>query len=147
VEFNINSPKQLGDVLFNKLALPMPAKHGKGKKISTAVDVLKDWRPSTKSHAWCSNTATDETQIDLRRRAARAHSQPERACTQRLARRHRHWETLVGESKSAEYPIRTELGREIRAAFIAEPDTYCWRRIIRRSSYACLRITRKTNCW
>jgi DNA polymerase-1 len=41
VEFNINSPKQLGDVLFNKLALPMPSKFGKGKKISTAVDVLE----------------------------------------------------------------------------------------------------------
>src|SRR5208337_1891527 len=41
MEFNINSPKQLGDVLFNKLALPMPVKYGKGKKISTAVDVLE----------------------------------------------------------------------------------------------------------
>src|ERR1017187_7432700 len=41
LEFNINSPKQLGDVLFNKLALPMPSKYGKGKKISTAVDVLE----------------------------------------------------------------------------------------------------------
>ena len=40
-EFNINSPKQLGDVLFNKLALPMPVKYGRGKKISTAVDVLE----------------------------------------------------------------------------------------------------------
>ncbi len=39
-EFNINSPKQLGDVLFNKLNLPKPVKYGKGKTISTAVDVL-----------------------------------------------------------------------------------------------------------
>ncbi len=40
-EFNINSPKQLGDVLFNKLNLPKPLKYGKGKTISTAVDVLE----------------------------------------------------------------------------------------------------------
>ena len=40
-EFNINSPKQLGDVLFNKLNLPKPMKYGKGKTISTAVDVLE----------------------------------------------------------------------------------------------------------
>src|SRR5208282_3137571 len=40
-EFNISSPKQLGDVLFNRLALPIPVKYGKGKKISTAVDVLE----------------------------------------------------------------------------------------------------------
>ena len=40
-EFNISSPKQLGDVLFNQLNLPTPVKYGKGKKISTAVDVLE----------------------------------------------------------------------------------------------------------
>ncbi len=40
-EFNINSPKQLGDVLFNQLNLPKPMKYGKGKTISTAVDVLE----------------------------------------------------------------------------------------------------------
>ena len=39
-EFNINSPKQLGDVLFNQLNLPKPVKYGKGRTISTAVDVL-----------------------------------------------------------------------------------------------------------
>ena len=40
--FNINSPKQLGDVLFNKMDLPKPMKYGKGKVISTAQDVLED---------------------------------------------------------------------------------------------------------
>src|SRR5947209_14961868 len=42
VTFNINSPKQLGDVLFNQLNLPKPIKYGKGKMISTAVDVLEE---------------------------------------------------------------------------------------------------------
>src|SRR5581483_4562898 len=41
-EFNIGSPKQLGDVLFNKLNLPKPVKYGKGKTISTAADVLEE---------------------------------------------------------------------------------------------------------
>src|SRR5262249_2353976 len=41
-EFNVNSPRQLGDVLFNKLNLPKPVKYGKGKTISTAVDVLEE---------------------------------------------------------------------------------------------------------
>ena len=41
VEFNVNSPKQLGDVLFNRLGLPKPFKYGKGKTISTAQDVLE----------------------------------------------------------------------------------------------------------
>ena len=39
--FNINSPKQLGDVLFNQMNLPKPVKYGKGKTVSTAVDVLE----------------------------------------------------------------------------------------------------------
>ena len=40
--FNINSPKQLGDVLFKKMHLPKPLKYGKGKVVSTAVDVLEE---------------------------------------------------------------------------------------------------------
>ncbi len=40
--FNINSPKQLGDVLFNKMALPKPIKYGRGKVVSTAQDVLEE---------------------------------------------------------------------------------------------------------
>ena len=40
--FNINSPQQLGKVLFEDLKLPAPVKYGKGKTISTAADVLED---------------------------------------------------------------------------------------------------------
>ncbi|HZZ17052.1 MAG TPA: DNA polymerase, partial [Candidatus Sulfotelmatobacter sp.] len=40
-EFNVGSPRQLGDILFNKLNLPKPVKYGKGRTISTAVDVLE----------------------------------------------------------------------------------------------------------
>ena len=40
--FNINSPQQLGKVLFEDLNLPAPVKYGKGKAISTAADVLED---------------------------------------------------------------------------------------------------------
>ncbi len=40
--FNLNSPKQLGDVLFNKMKLPKPLKYGKGKVVSTAQDVLEE---------------------------------------------------------------------------------------------------------
>ena len=35
-------PKQLGDVLFNKMDLPKPMKYGKGKVVSTAQDVLEE---------------------------------------------------------------------------------------------------------
>ena len=39
--FNINSPKQLGEVLFTHSGLPAPASRGKGKAVSTAQDVLE----------------------------------------------------------------------------------------------------------
>jgi DNA polymerase I len=58
-EFNISSPKQLGDVLFNKLNLPKPVKYGKGRTISTAVDVLEGIGRGTPHRlAWCSTTAS-----------------------------------------------------------------------------------------
>ena len=39
--FNVNSPKQLGEVLFTHMGLPAPASRGKGKAVSTAQDVLE----------------------------------------------------------------------------------------------------------
>src|SRR5262249_27101718 len=40
--FNINSPQQLGKVLFEDMKLPPPVKYGRGKTISTAADVLEE---------------------------------------------------------------------------------------------------------
>ena len=123
VEFNINSPKQLGDVLFNKLALPMPSKYGKGKKISTAVDVLEglatdhevprlvlDYRQLTK----LKSTYVDALPMLIRGQSGRVHTTfgQTGTATGRLSSTNPNLQNI---------PIRTELGREIRAAFIAEP--------------------------
>jgi DNA polymerase-1 len=122
-EFNINSPKQLGDVLFNKLALPMPVKYGKGKKISTAVDVLEglaeehevprlvlDYRQLTK----LKSTYVDALPALIRPNTGRVHTTfvQTGTATGRLSSANPNLQNI---------PIRTELGREIRAAFIAEP--------------------------
>ena len=121
--FNINSPKQLGDVLFNKLNLPKPVKYGKGKTISTAVDVLEelsvehevprlvlDYRQLSK----LKSTYVDALPLLLNR------------CTNRLHTTFNQAGTATGRLSSTNpnlqnIPIRTELGREIRADFIAEP--------------------------
>ncbi|MFZ0477745.1 MAG: DNA polymerase I [Terriglobales bacterium] len=123
MEFNINSPKQLGDVLFNKLALPMPVKYGKGKKISTAVDVLEglaeehevprlvlDYRQLTKLRS----TYVDTLPALIRSGSGRVHTTfgQTGTATGRLSSANPNLQNI---------PIRTELGREIRAAFIAEP--------------------------
>jgi DNA polymerase-1 len=123
LEFNINSPKQLGDVLFNKLALPMPSKYGKGKKISTAVDVLEglaadhevprlvlEYRQLTK----LKSTYVDALPALIRSQSGRVHTTfgQTGTATGRLSSANPNLQNI---------PIRTELGREIRAAFIAEP--------------------------
>src|SRR4029077_11191982 len=122
-EFNISSPKQLGDVLFNQLNLPTPVKYGKGKKISTAVDVLEglaehhpiarmvlDYRQLTK----LKSTYVDALPSLLDPASGRLHTTfgQTGTATGRLSSANPNLQNI---------PIRTELGREIRAAFIAEP--------------------------
>jgi DNA polymerase I len=123
VEFNINSPKQLGDVLFNKLNLPKPVKYGKGKTISTAVEVLEElssehevprlvleYRQLSK----LKSTYVDALPALLNHGTQRLHTTFNQAgtATGRLSSTNPNLQNI---------PIRTELGREIRAAFIAEP--------------------------
>ncbi len=122
-EFNINSPKQLGDVLFNKMGLPKPIKYGKGKTISTAVDVLEDlaaehgiarlvldYRQLSK----LKSTYVDALPVLVDPRTGRLHTTFNQAgtATGRLSSTNPNLQNI---------PTRTELGREIRAAFIAEP--------------------------
>src|SRR5207237_2591951 len=123
LEFNISSPKQLGDVLFNKLGLPKPVKYGKGKMISTAVDVLEnlaeahevprlvlEYRQLTK----LKSTYVDALPALLNFTTGRLHTTFAQTgtATGRLASFNPNLQNI---------PIRTELGREIRAAFIADP--------------------------
>jgi DNA polymerase-1 len=122
-EFNIGSPKQLGDVLFNRLNLPKPMKYGKGRTISTAVDVLEtlaeehpiarkvlDYRQLTK----LKSTYVDTLPALINPRTGRLHTTFYQAgtATGRLSSANPNLQNI---------PIRTELGRGIRAAFIAEP--------------------------
>ncbi|HKW15954.1 MAG TPA: DNA polymerase I [Terriglobales bacterium] len=122
-EFNINSPKQLGDVLFNKLNLPKPVKYGKGKTISTAVDVLEELAASHKAPklvleyrqlAKLKSTYVDALPALLNAETGRLHTTFDQTgtATGRLSSANPNLQNI---------PIRTELGREIRAAFTAAP--------------------------
>ncbi len=122
-EFNINSPKQLGDVLFNKLNLPKPVKYGRGKTISTAVDVLEELSETHEVPRLVLDYRQffklKSTYVD----ALPALLDPN---TKRLHTTFNQTGTATGRLSSVtpnlqNIPIRTELGREIRAAFIAEP--------------------------
>jgi len=122
-EFNINSPKQLGDVLFNKLNLPKPVKYGKGKTISTAVDVLEELAESHQAPklvleyrqlSKLKSTYVDALPALLNSGTGRLHTTFDQTgtATGRLSSSNPNLQNI---------PIRTELGREIRAAFTAAP--------------------------
>ncbi len=122
-EFNINSPKQLGDVLFNRLALPKPVKYGKGRTISTAVDVLESLALAHEAP----RLVLEYRQLSkLKSTYVDALPSLVKPSTGRLHTTFGQTGTATGRLSSTNpnlqnIPIRTELGREIRAAFIAEP--------------------------
>ncbi len=121
--FNVNSPKQLGDVLFTKLQLPALKRTGKARTASTAQDVLEElalthdlprevieWRALQK----LKGTYIDALPQLVHPETGRLHTSFSQAtaATGRLSSRDPNLQNV---------PIRTELGREIRRAFIAEP--------------------------
>ncbi|MES2393417.1 MAG: DNA polymerase, partial [Acidobacteriota bacterium] len=118
--FNINSPKQLGDVLFNKMLLPQPIKYGKGKTISTAVDILEDLAQHHEVPAlvleYRQLQKLKGTYLDALPQLADANG--------RIHTTFNQVGTATGRLSSTNpnlqnIPIRTALGREIRAGFIA----------------------------
>jgi DNA polymerase I len=122
--FNINSPKQLGEVLFTHMGLPAPVVRGKGKAISTAQDVLEQLAEKHdvprlvleyRHLAKLKSTYVDALPLQADAES-RVHTtfQAAATATGRLSSINPNLQNI---------PIRTELGREIRAAFVASPGT------------------------
>jgi DNA polymerase-1 len=122
--FNINSPKQLGEVLFTHLGLPAPASRGKGKAVSTAQDVLEFLAEKHEvprlvlefRHLSKLKSNYIDALLLLADSDSRVHTtfQAAATATGRLSSVNPNLQNI---------PIRTELGREIRAAFTAAPGT------------------------
>ena len=120
--FNIASPKQLSDVLFNRLNLTTTKRAGKSGTVSTAVDVLEElalthelpglilkWRGLMK----LKGTYIDALPLLVNPATGRLHTTFNQAvaATGRLS---------SSDPNLQNIPIRTAAGREIRGAFIAE---------------------------
>jgi DNA polymerase-1 len=120
--FNLNSPKQLGEVLFNKMKLPKPIKYGKGKVVSTAQDVLEELA----IHHPIAAQVLQHRQL-AKLKSNYVDSLPLLADGEgRVHTTFNQVGTATGRLSSTNpnlqnIPIRTEKGREIRAAFIAAP--------------------------
>ncbi len=120
--FNVGSPKQLGEILFDKMELP-GGKKGKTGAYSTGADILEDlatehdlpgrvldWRQLSK----LKSTYTDALQEHIHPDTGRVHTSYSiaGANTGRLASTDPNLQNI---------PVRSEEGRRIREAFIAEP--------------------------
>jgi DNA polymerase-1 len=123
-EFNINSPKQLADILFTKLNLQSSKRTGKTRVVSTAQDVLEELGQEHELPRlvlkWRSIQKLKGTYIDalpglVNARTGRVHTTFNQAvaATGRLS---------SSDPNLQNIPIRTAQGREIRAAFTAEPN-------------------------
>jgi DNA polymerase-1 len=137
--FNINSPQQLGKVLFEDLRLPAPVRYGKGKTISTAAEVLEELAPDHPIVArvleYRQITKLKGTYVDalpalIRRSTGRLHTSFNQAgaATGRLSSSNPNLQNI---------PIRTELGREIRAAFVPRDG---WKLVVADYSQIELRL-------
>ena len=118
-EFNLNSPKQLGEVLYSEMGLPCPKKTKSGystdaetleslRSVSPIIDDILEYRQVTKLRGTYTTALTDAA--DER---GRIHTDFKQA------------QTATGRLSSAEpnlqnIPIRTKMGREMRRYFIAE---------------------------
>lgn len=125
-EFNISSPKQLGEILFDKLKITDKPKLTRTKQYSTGEDILVklvnkhpivshilDYRSLTK----LKSTYVDTLPLMVNSRTGRIHTSYNQAVasTGRLSSNNPNLQNI---------PIRTEKGREIRKAFVPRNENY-----------------------
>ena len=123
-EFNINSPKQLSVILFEKLGLPAVKKTKSGYSTDVSVleqlaaehelpDLILVYRQLGK----LKSTYVDALQEDIFSKTGRVHTSFNQtvAATGRLSSSNPNLQNI---------PIRTEMGREIRKAFVAEGNNH-----------------------
>jgi len=119
-EFNIASPQQLAKVLFEELGVPAPVRYGKGKVPSTAADVLETLAPH---HAIVRQVLEYRQLTKLKGTYADALPMLIDPITGRIHTSFSQTGAATGRLSSSNpnlqnIPIRTELGRQIRAAFV-----------------------------
>jgi DNA polymerase-1 len=126
VRFNIGSPKQLGEILFEKLNLDPKAKKTKTGQYATGEDVLSklakehaiaDHILAYREYTKLKSTYVDALPLLINKKSGRVHTTFAQAIavTGRLSSNNPNLQNI---------PIRTERGREIRKAFIPRDENH-----------------------
>jgi DNA polymerase I len=123
--FNLNSPQQLSDALFNQLKLTPPGRTQRTSTgfYSTSAEVLESLRGSHPAVDWIleyreisklKSTYVDALPMQINPRTGRVHTSYNQtgSVTGRIASSNPNLQNI---------PIRTELGRQVRKAFVAQP--------------------------
>ena len=123
--FNLNSPVQLGELLFEKMGIQGGKKSSKSKNWSTDSDVLEELADNGveiaakileyRQYTKLKSTYTDALVKLINNRTGRVHTtfSQTMTATGRLSSNNPNLQNI---------PIRSEMGREIRAAFVASPN-------------------------
>lgn len=122
-QFNINSPKQLGSVLFEELHLPAQKKKGSWSTDASVLEALKGTHPVVdcileyRQLSKLKSTYVDALPLLVNRRTGRLHTSfnQMRTATGRLS---------SSDPNLQNIPVRGDLGREIRRAFIASEGSW-----------------------
>jgi DNA polymerase-1 len=118
--FNVNSPQQLGRILFDKLGLPMGKKTKTG--YSTSMEVLSSLAPH---HPLPGEVLNYRSLMKMKNTYVDALPRMVNSDTGRIHTSYNQTATVTGRLSSSEpnlqnIPVRTEEGREIRRAFVAD---------------------------
>lgn len=122
-EFNINSPKQLGEVLFEKLALPV------GKKTKTGYSTNAEVLENLKEHHEIIDLILEYRTISKLKGTYVDGLLPLIHMDERIHAHFRQTVTSTGRISCTEpnlqnIPVREEIGRNLRKAFIPQSDDY-----------------------
>ncbi len=126
VDFNIGSPKQVGQVLFDKMKIPYRWRKTASGQYSTDVEKLNELAVDNKiiqkildyrKYAKLKSTYVDALPLMINERTGRVHSNfnQARAATGRLSSENPNLQNI---------PIKDEAGREIRKAFVPRDENH-----------------------
>ena len=122
ISFNLNSPKQVGEILYDKLGIELKKKRGGHNKVSTSIDVLEDLADE---YEICKHLIEYRKYSKLKSTYTDALPLVVNLCDSKIHTSYNQVTTVTGRLSSSNpnlqnIPIRTDDGNKLRKAFISQ---------------------------